>query len=358
MWPRCITESPMPKPTPVTPAARYVGLDVSLADTHVCVLDGLGEVKAEARTTSDPDAIAACLADIAPDAERIGLETGATTPWLWHELKQRGLPVVCLCARHAHRALSMRHHKTDRNDARGIAELMRVGWYREVSVRSVDAQYLRSMIAARYRLRMLRRDLLNQMRGVVKTFGLITDSTAGRTFPERVRAAADAHPFAADILAPLLAAHDGVVAQIAVYERRLTAIARSDPHATRLMTIPGVGPLIALAFMGTIDDPRRFKASTAVGPYLGLAPRRHQSGEIDQGGHIGHAPCRMMRSYLYEAATVMLHRTNKWCRLRSWGMRLVKRLGFKRAAIALARKIAVVMHAIWTDGTEYEAKGI
>lgn len=173
----------MSKTPAVDRSACYVGLDVSLADSHVCVLDGTGGVIAESRVASDTDKIAACLAEIAPQAERIGLETGVTTPWLWHELKQRGLPVVCLCARHAHRVLSIRHHKTDRNDARGIAELMRVGWYRELSVRSVDAQLVRSLITARYRLRLIRRDLLNQMRGVVKTFDLVTGSTAGRTFP-------------------------------------------------------------------------------------------------------------------------------------------------------------------------------
>ncbi|WMS45326.1 IS110 family transposase (plasmid) [Acuticoccus sp. MNP-M23] len=339
------------------PNKCYVGLDVSLAETHICTIDGSGEVVAETCLPSDPDQIAAYLADVAPHAERIGLETGATTPWLWHELKQRGLPIVCLCARHAHRVLSMRHHKTDRNDARGLAELMRVGWYREVAVRSVNAQLIRSMIAARYRLRSVRRDLLNQMRGVVKAVGLITDSTAGRTFPERVRAAIEVHPFAADVLVPLLAAHDAVVSQVAVYDRRLASMAKDDADAKRLMTIPGVGPIVALAYMATIDDPHRFKTSSAVGPYLGLAPRRYQSGEIDHGGHIGHAPCPIMRSYLYEAATVLLHRTSRWCRLRSWGMRLVKRIGFKRAAIAVARKIGVIMHAIWVDGTEYEPKG-
>lgn len=337
------------------PAKCFVGLDISLAETHVCVLDASGAVLDEGRVPSDPDRIADYLTAAAPQAVRIGLETGATTPWLWHELRERGLPVVCLCARHAHRVLSMRHHKTDRNDARGLAELMRVGWYREVPVRSVNAQLIRSLISARYRLRTVRRELLNQMRGVVKVFGLITDSTAGRTFPERVRAVIEAHPFAADALSPLLAAHDAIVEQIAVCDRRLISIVQADSDAKRLMTVPGVGPIVALAYMATIDDPQRFKSSADVGPYLGLAPKRHQSGEMDHGGHIGHPPCPMMRSYLYEAATVLL--TTRWCRLRSWGMRLVQRLGFKRAAIAVARKIAVILHAIWVDGTEYEPKG-
>ena len=156
------------------------------------------------------------------------------------------------------------------------------------------------------------------------------------------------------MLQPLLTAHDALMAQITIYESQLLSIAKNDPTACRLMTIPGVGYLVALGFMAAIDDPARFSSSNKVGPYLGLAPRVRQSGESNWSAGIGHAPNRMIRSYLYQAATVILSKTASWSRLKAWGMRIVKRAGFKRAAIAVARKLAIIMHSIWVDGTEFE----
>lgn len=331
----------------------FAGLDVSLAETHICVVDGAGARIFEGMVPSDPDAIAGELARVAPNCASIAIETGATTPWLWRELRQRGRPVICIDARHANRVLSMRRNKTDRNDAHGLAELMRLGWYKEARVRDLDAQRIRSMLNARYQLRMCRRDILNQIRGILKTFGLFTDSTATRRFPELVREIIRDRPDAAPMLAPLLAAHDAILQQIDVYETGLRAAARADPTARRLMTVPGVGYLVALAFMSAIDDPARFSSSAKVGAYLGLTPRVRQSGEANWSAGIGPAPDRLLRSYLYEAASVVLTRTTTWSRLKAWGVRLYKRAGFKRAAIGVARKLAIIMHAIWTDGTEF-----
>lgn len=333
-------------------SALFAGLDVSLAETHVCVLDGDGVRVLEAVVASDPDAIATAPAEGAPDCASIAVETGATTPWLWRELRARGVPVTCIDARHANRALSMRRNKTDRNDARGLAELMRIGWYEKARVRDLDAQLIRSMLNARYQLRMCRRDLLNQLRGIVKTFGLYIGSTASRRFPEIVREIAAEDAKAATMLMPLVNALDAIRDQIAAYEAELRAIARGSDTARRLMTVPGVGYLVSPAFISAIDDPMRFSSSAKVGPYLGLTPRIRQSGEADWSVGIGRAPDRLMRSYLYEAANIVLTRTTRWPRLKAWGVRLHKRVGFKRAAIGVARKLAVIMHAIWVDGTE------
>lgn len=251
----------------------FAGLDVSLAETHICVLDAEGSVKLEAVVASEPSAIAAALASGVPGCRHIAIETGATTPWLWRELRQLGVPVTCIDARHANRALLMRRNKTDRNDARGLAELMRMGWFKEARVRNLDAQHIRSMLNGRYQLRKCRWDLLNQLRGIVKTFGLFTGSTATRRFPEICREIAGYDPKTAQMLLPLLDALHALQAQIDAYERDLRAIAKGSDTVRRMMTVPGVGYLVALAYVSAIDDPHRFSSSSKVAPYLGLTPR-------------------------------------------------------------------------------------
>ena len=331
----------------------YVGLDISLADTHVCVIDDTGKELFQGATSSDPDALAEMIEKHAPNCERIAVETGATTPWLWRELRHRGLPVICVDARHANKALSMRQNKTDKNDAQGLAQLMRIGWYKEANVRTQEAQYIRSLLSGRYQVCMCKRDILNQMRGIVKTFGLFTKSTATRRFPDIVKEIISDHPAVAPMLAPLMSVYITMIEQINIYEDELRSIAKNDEAARRIMTVPGIGYLVALGFMTSIDDPTRFSSSVKVGSYLGLAPRIRQSGESSWSAGIGHAPDRMVRSYLYQAATVVLTKSVKWSKLKAWGMRLYKRAGFKRAAIGVARKLAIIMHAIWVDGTEF-----
>ena len=333
--------------------ALFAGLDVSLAETHVCVLDGDGARAFEAVVASEPGAIAGTLAEGAPGCTSIAIESGATTPWLRRELRARGAPVTCIDARHANRALSMRRTETDRNDARGLAGLMRIGRYEEARVRDLDARHIRSTLSARYRLRMCRRDLLNRLRGIVKTFGLHTGSTASRRFPEIVHEIAAEDPKAATMLMPLVNAFDAIRGEIAACETELRGIARGSDAARRLMTVPGVGYLASLALISAIDDPTRFSSSAKVGPCLGLTPRIRQAGEADWSAGIGPAPDRLMRSYPYEAANIGPTRTTRWPRLKAWGVRLHKRAGFKRAAIGVARKLAAIMHAIRVDGTEF-----
>ena len=262
---------------------QYVGLDVSQNETSVCVLDEEGRLVFEGKAQSTPGALTKLIGLKAPKAERIGFETGAMSSWLWHELKRVDLPVVCIDARHAHAALSVRMNKSDKNDAHGLADLVRIGWFREVAVKSEQSQQVRSMLVARFRLVSIRRDPENQMRSV-----------------------------------------------------------------------PGIGVVTALTFRPTIDDPSRFSSAAQVGAYLGLTPRRKQSGELDRNGKISRWGDRLLRSYLYEAASVLLHRTKRWSALKAWGMRLAKRIGMKKTKVAIARKIAVILHCIWVDGTTFE----
>jgi transposase len=333
---------------------QYVGLDVSQKETAVCVIDESGRIVFEGKARSEPGALARLIAKRAPDAVRIGFETGAMASWLWHELKRIDLPVVCIDARHAHAALSVRINKSDPNDARGLAELMRMGWYREVRVKSEESQLVRSLLVARARLVGIRREIENQVRSLLKENGLLFPRAIGQQFRDRVWGlVSEGRPLRA-IIDSLLAVHERVSAEQAALDARVRALANTDQTTRRLMTVPGVGVVTALTFRHTIDDPSRFRSATSVGAYLGLTPRRKQSGELDLTGRISRWGDRLLRSYLFEAASVLIHRTKRWSPLAEWGQRLVKRIGLKKAKVAIARKLAVILHCIWIDGTEFD----
>jgi transposase len=332
---------------------QYVGLDVSQKETAVCVIDEAGKIVFEGKARSEPGALAKVIAKRAPAAVRIGLETGAMSSWLWHELKRIDLPVVCIDARHAHAALSVRINKSDPNDARGIAELMRMGWYREVKVKSQASALIRSLLVARARLVSIRRDLENQVRSLLKEHGLLFPRAIGAQFRARARELAGEGGLRA-IIDCLLAVHEQVTDEQIKLDGRVRKMAKADATTRRLMTVPGVGVVTALTFRHTIDDPSRFKSATSVGAYLGLTPRRKQSGELDLTGRISRWGDRLLRTYLFEAASVLIHRTRRPSSLQNWGQRLAKRVGLKKAKVAIARKLAIILHCIWTDGTEFD----
>ncbi len=333
---------------------QYVGLDVSQKETAVCVVDETGHLIFEGRAKSDPGALASLLAKKAPDAERVGFETGAMSSWLWHELKKIGMPVVCIDARHAHAVLSVRMNKSDENDARGLAELVRIGWYREVAVKSEASQKVRSILIARSRLVTMRRDLENQVRSMLKEYGLIFPRAIAGQFQRYVTDLTGEGHVLWTVLLPLLSVHSHVCRELEGLDRQIRQMARTDETTRRLMTVPGIGVVTALTFRHTIDDPSRFRSAASVGAYLGLTPRRKQSGETDTVGHVSRWGDRLLRTYLFEAASVLLHRTKRWCSLKAWGLRLAKRNGMKKAQVAVARKLAVILHCIWIDGTSFQ----
>jgi transposase len=333
---------------------QYVGLDVSMEETKIHVLDEEGRRVWRGKCRSHPDAVEAALRQHAPDAVKIGLETGPLTTWLWTELTQRGFPMVCLDARHAKRVLDMNVNKTDDNDADGLAHIVRSGWYREVRVKSQDAMRIKSLTGARGQLLATATRLSNQIRGIMKTFGLVVPKGQGGIFERNVQALLGGRDDVAAIVRPLLQVWRTVRAQTATLDRRLMAVARDNASCRLLMTMPGIGAITAVSFVAAVETPDTFKRSSSVGAWLGLTPRRYQSGEVDYDGHISRRGDAHLRGLLYEAATVLLTRVRGDSGLRRWGLDLKKRLGFKRATVALARKMAVVLHAMWRSGKDFD----
>lgn len=288
---------------------QYVGLDVSQRETSVCVVNETGQAIFEGRAKSDPGDLSKLLRKHAPLAERIGFETGAMASWLWHELRRVDLPIVCIDARHAHAALSVRMNKSDRNDARGLAELVRVGWYREVKIKSEESQKVRAILVARFRLVSMRRDIENQVRSLIKECGLLFPRAIGQQFRNQIGELLGEDHQLLNVIEPLLSIHEHICKEQSNFDDEVRRLAESDETTYRLMTVPGVGVVTALTFRHTIDDPSRFRSASTVGAYLGLTPRRNQSGETDTNGKISRWGDRLLRTYLFEAATVLLYRT-------------------------------------------------
>jgi transposase len=332
---------------------RYVGLDVSLKQTAICVVNQAGSIVQEGVVDSDPEAIAGFMRSKAPGVVRIGIETGPTTTWLWTELKRLGLPVICIDARHAKAVLKMQINKSDRNDAAGIARIMQTGWFKEVRVKDLDSHAVKALLASRALLVKIKRDLENQVRGLLKNLGLVIGRAKFNVFAVRAEKLIENRPELVAAVRPLLEARKTIEQQVDDLDRKVHKLARQDVQVRRFMTVPGVGPITALCFKATIDDPSRFRRSRSVGAYVGLTSRRHASGEMDWSGRISKCGDAMLRMYLFEAAGVLLTRVPKWSVLKAWGTKLTKRNGLRKAKVAVARKLAVILHRMWVDGTEF-----
>jgi transposase len=332
---------------------HFAGLDVSVKETSVCIVDGTGEIVREVKIASEPDALLAVLNSPTYHFKRIGLEAGPLSQWLFSTLAEAGLPVICVETRHMRAVLKAQINKTDRNDARGIARMMRAGLYRPVHVKTLRSQKLRMLLTHRKLLQSKAIAIENDLRGTLRNFGLKVGMVGKLTFEARIRDLVENLPDLAVLVEPLLIVRRVLREQIAILHRRLLAIVKDDEVCRRLMTIPGVGPVVALTYRATIDVPARFRNSRAVGAVLGLTPCKYQSGESDYTGGISKCGDEMMRVMLYEAAHIMLTRTTKWSWLKAWAMQIARRRGMKKAIVALARRLAVIMHRIWVDGTEF-----
>ena len=332
---------------------HYVGIDVSLEFSSVCVVDAAGRVVREAKVRSEPEALVAFLAGLGVVVARVGLEAGPLSQWLHAGLTAAGRETVLLETRHVKSALSAMVVKTDRRDARGIAQLLRMGWYRPVHSKSLAAQELRALLAGRKMLLGKLLDVELSIRGILRGFGLKLGETTRSRFAARVRELISGHAMLEAVMEPMLRARDALRAEAAALHRRLLAVVRGHAVCRRLMTVPGVGAVVALTFVAAVDDPARFRRSRDVGAHFGLTPRRYQSGETDVVGGITRVGDASVRVALYEAANVMLTRTTRFSALKRWAMEVAKRRGARRAKVALARKLGTVLHRLWVDGTEF-----
>jgi transposase len=332
---------------------QYVGLDVSLKETSIAVIDENDKLIWRGSVASTPDAIAEALRRHAHRAERIGLEAGQLSSWLYHGLKARGWPVICIDARHAKAALSLKVNKTDANDALGLAQIMRVGWYREVAVKGHDCQAVHALLVARAQIVSQTTTLKNCVRGILKTFGHVLPKKLRATYIASVGELIEGDRTLQPILTPMLKTLAATMEQLQVYDRAVHRFARDNDTARHLMTAPGVGTVVVLAYMTGVEAPARFSRSSAVGAYFGMTPRRYQSGEVDQAGRVSKCGDGMVRGLLYEAAKVLLSRTAKPSDLQAWGHSLAKRVGKKKATMAVARKLAVILHRMWTTGVPF-----
>jgi transposase len=332
----------------------YAGLDVSDKSTHVCVVDDGGSVRWRGVCATDPEVLAQTLVRHCPDATRVVLETGALSAFLYHGLVERGVPVICICARHAKGVLSVRANKSDPHDAEGLAQLARTGWFKAVRIKDEATHLDRAQLKVREQLVKAHRAMLNQLRGLLKLFGLrLGQATTPARRAERLQALIGHKPELKAVLAPLLAALAALEEQIAAATRELKRRAAADPVCVRLMSAPGVGAVSALAFKTSIEDPGRFERGADVGAFAGLVPRRHQSGERDTKGRISKAGDPMLRHALYEAANSLLGRVRRDCALRRWGLAIAAAKGAKRARVAVARKLAVLLHALWRSESDF-----
>ena len=333
--------------------AYFVGLDVSLEETAICVVDESGTILREGKAESEPEAIVTWLKSINVSMERLGLEAGPLSPWLCGELQAAGLPAVCIETRRMKGATAAMAVKTDRNDARAIAQAMRVGWFTAVHIKTTESQELRLLLANRKMLLRSRIALENEIRGTLKAFGLKIGRVSTLTFEARaIELTANRSPLQA-MVRPMLTARQALQLQYQALHALVLKAVRSNQVCRRLLTVPGVGAVTALVFATAIDDPARFIRSRDVGAHLGLTPRKYASGEIDRNGTISKSGDRLAREALFVAAHSLLTRVTRWSALKAWGMAVAKRRGLRRATVAVARKLAVILHRMWSDSSEF-----
>jgi transposase len=335
---------------------HYAGIDVSLECSSVCVVDANGKILREAKVASEPEALLAWFGSLGFGLERVGLEAGPLSQWLFAAMKAAGLAVELLETRHVRKAFEAMPVKSDRNDARGVAQLMRLGWFRPVHCKSLTAQETRAILTARKLVQSKLRDVENSLRGILRGFGLKVGKTTELKFAGRIGELVAGHPHLQGIADALLSVREVLRKEFAAFEKQTRKLARSDSRTRLLMSTPAIGPIVSLTYASAIDDPARFRSSKQVGAHFGMTPKKHQSGETDYTGRISKIGDGSVRTALYEAAHIMLTKPLKGCSaLKSWAMRIAGRAGMSKAKVALARRLAVILHRMLANGTSFNA---
>jgi transposase len=332
---------------------HYAGIDVSLECSSIGVVDASGKIVREGKVASEPEALIAWFGSLGLSMVRIGLEAGPQSQWLYAAMKEAGLAVELLETRHVRDAFKAMPVKSDRNDARNIAQLMRLGWFRPVHCKSMAAQETRVMLTARTLVQSKLYDVEMSLRGILRGLGLKVGPTTANRFAGRIKELVAGHPSLEVIAEALLAVHEVLLREFKGFEKRVRLMAREDARARLLMSTTGVGAVISLTYASAIDDPGRFKSSKQVGAHFGMTPKKYQSGETDITGRISKIGDKSVRTALYQAAHIILTKPVKSSALKSWALRLAKRIGMRKAKVALARKLAVIMHRMLVDGKPF-----
>ncbi len=331
----------------------YAGIDVSLKESSVCVVDSTGKVVREVKVASEPEALVRYFDELGLPVTRIGLEAGPLSQWLHAGLIAAGRDAVLLETRHVKAALSAMTVKTDRKDARGIAQLLRMGWYRPVHAKSAPCKDTRALLVGRKLLQGKLLDVELSIRGILRGYGLKVGEVSRGRFEARIRELTAGHAILETVIGAMLAARMALWNEFTRLHREMLKIARADRVCRRLMSAPGVGALVALTYRSAVDDPSRFPKTGAIGAYFGLTPKKYQSGETDRDGGVSKVGDGMVRTALFEAAHIMLTRAVRFSSLKRWALGVAQRRGMKRAKVALARKLGIVLHRMWVDATEF-----
>lgn len=339
---------------------HYCGIDLGNKRTTVCILDKQRKVlrMIEVKTTTEGlrEALSGyrkltCIVEATPLAE-----------WSAKIVEELKHTITVVCPRKAKVALESQgvRKKTDKRDARALAELCRSGWYEAVHQKSEEARNVRSYMTARKQLVQASTAMASSIRGILRAHGIkLPERGDGESFPDRVREAMS--PLVKSVQAAiqeLLQAWELLHSQQQRMYRTLNDQLKSDPVAERLMTIPSVGPATAAAFIATIDDPNRFSEGAKVASYLGLVPSVYQSGETEFRGRITKSGDKLLRWLLVEAAHNMLTRSKTESYLRSWGLELVEKKGIGKARVAVARRLCMLMWTLWKEGGVFHVEPI
>jgi transposase len=332
----------------------YAGLDVSMKETFVCIMNEEGKKIYEGKSVSDPQPIYDELLKGGFELEKVGLETGSLSRYLLQGLQDLGVKAICIDARKMAAILSVTVNKTDKNDARGIADAMRCNHYKEVNINDVENSSTGILIKSRASLVHSRLAIKNTVRGLLKTFGIRLGEVSNTKFSKKVRETfVDILPHAKLGIESMIKVFEAMDEEIKKMDKSLKEIAKNDELARLLMTIPGVGVIVALTYKTDMGDPTRFEKSEAVGAYYGMTPKQYSSGETVKLGGISRCGSRNVRNLLVEAAIVMLTRSQAWSPLKAWGVKLAKKIGLKKAAVAVGRKLSIIMHRMLLTGETF-----
>ena len=332
----------------------YVGLDVSMKKTFICILNEKGKIVHEGIENSDPHLIADYLSKTNFKNMIIGFESGSLSHYLISGFQERAINAVCMDARHLNPILALKINKTDKNDAKGIAEALRSNMYTRVHCKPREAVERSVLLSSRRILINQQTQLKNSIRGLLKNYGIRLGSVSAKNYSTTIKRylkRVDEHVIFS--ITSLLKAFETLVEEIDKIDKRMLEIIQKDEEVRRLITIPGIGPVTALTYKTEIFEVSRFKNSKSVGAYLGMTPSQYSSGEIQKQGKISKCGSKELRTLLVEAGIVILMRSRKWSKLKAWGLKIMRKKGLKKAALAVGRKLSVIMHRMMVEESNF-----